>query len=45
MRSRMPVRRWMLPKMNCPMDFPVSATIVDGHTVEEAVSKLDWHRW
>ncbi len=26
-----------------PEGFPVASTIVDGHTVEEAVSKLQWH--
>jgi nucleotide-binding universal stress UspA family protein len=26
-----------------PEGFPVISTIVDGRTVEEAVSKLDWH--
>lgn len=26
-----------------PDGFPVASTIVDGHTVEEAVSKLEWH--
>ena len=29
-------------KDELPEGFPVSATIVDGHTVEDAVSKLDW---
>ena len=32
----------MPPKVNCPKGFPVSATIVGGTTVEEAVNKLDW---
>ena len=26
-----------------PEDFPVTSTIVDGSSVEEAVSKLEWH--
>lgn len=30
-------------KSNLPDGFPVTSTIVDGGTVEEAVSKLDWH--
>jgi nucleotide-binding universal stress UspA family protein len=30
-------------KSALPEDFPVASTIVDGRTVEEAVSKLDWH--
>lgn len=30
-------------KSNLPEGFPVTSTIVDGHTVEEAVSKLEWH--
>ena len=25
-----------------PKDIPVTSTVVDGHTVEDAVSKLDW---
>jgi nucleotide-binding universal stress UspA family protein len=29
-------------KSNLPDDFPVTSTIVDGRTVEEAVSKLEW---
>ena len=27
----------------CPEGFPVTSTIVDGPTVEEAVGKLEWH--
>ena len=30
-------------KSNLPDGFPVTSTIVDGPTVEEAVSKLEWH--
>jgi nucleotide-binding universal stress UspA family protein len=30
-------------KSNLPEGFPVTSTIVDGHTVEEAVGKLEWH--
>jgi len=30
-------------KSQLPEDFPVTSTIVDGRTVEEAVSKLRWH--
>jgi nucleotide-binding universal stress UspA family protein len=30
-------------KSNLPQGFPVASTIVDGRTVEEAVSKLEWH--
>lgn len=30
-------------KRKLPEDFPVTSTIVDGRTVEEAVSKLRWH--
>ena len=30
-------------KSELPEGFPVTATIVDGNTVEEAVNKLDWH--
>ncbi len=30
-------------KSNLPEGFPVESTIVDGHSVEEAVSKLAWH--
>ena len=30
-------------KSDLPEGFPVTSTIVDGPTVEEAVSKLDWH--
>jgi nucleotide-binding universal stress UspA family protein len=30
-------------KSELPEGFPVTAMIVDGATVEEAVSKLDWH--
>jgi nucleotide-binding universal stress UspA family protein len=30
-------------KSNLPEGFPVVSTIVDGRTVEEAVSKLEWH--
>jgi nucleotide-binding universal stress UspA family protein len=30
-------------KSNLPEGFPVASTIVDGRTVEEAVSKLEWH--
>lgn len=30
-------------KSKLPDDFPVTSTIVDGRTVEEAVSKLRWH--
>ena len=30
-------------KSALPEGFPVASTIVDGRTVEEAVSKLDWH--
>jgi nucleotide-binding universal stress UspA family protein len=30
-------------KSKLPADFPVASTTVDGHTVEEAVSKLEWH--
>jgi len=30
-------------KSKLPADFPVTSTIVDGRTVEEAVSKLQWH--
>ena len=30
-------------KSALPQGFPVASTIVDGRTVEEAVSKLDWH--
>jgi nucleotide-binding universal stress UspA family protein len=30
-------------KSALPEGFPVTSTIVDGRTVEEAVSKLDWH--
>jgi nucleotide-binding universal stress UspA family protein len=30
-------------KSNLPDGFPVTSTIVDGRTVEEAVSKLEWH--
>ncbi len=29
-------------KSSLPEGFPVTATIVDGSTVEEAVSKLEW---
>lgn len=29
-------------KDELPKGFPVSATIVEGHTIEDAVSKLDW---
>jgi nucleotide-binding universal stress UspA family protein len=29
-------------KAELPQGFPVSATVVDGPTVEEAVAKLDW---
>ena len=31
-------------KSALPKDFPVTATVVDGPTVEAAVNKLDWHR-
>lgn len=30
-------------KSALPQGFPVTSTIVDGQTVEEAVSKLEWH--
>ena len=30
-------------KSALPKDFPVTATVVDGPTVEAAVNKLDWH--
>lgn len=30
-------------KRKLPEDFPVTSAIVDGRTVEEAVSKLRWH--
>jgi len=30
-------------KRQLPEDFPVTSTIVDGRSVEEAVSKLRWH--
>ncbi|MGO4442533.1 universal stress protein [Mycobacterium sp. 2YAF39] len=30
-------------KSNLPEGFPVESTVVDGRTVEEAVSKLAWH--
>jgi len=30
-------------KNELPQGFPVTSTIVEGATVEEAVSKLDWH--
>lgn len=30
-------------KSALPEGFPVTSTIVDGRSVEEAVSKLDWH--
>jgi len=30
-------------KSSLPDGFPVTSTIVDGPTVEEAVSKLEWH--
>jgi nucleotide-binding universal stress UspA family protein len=30
-------------KSNLPEGLPVASTIVDGRTVEEAVSKLEWH--
>ncbi len=30
-------------KAELPEGFPVTATVVDGDTVEEAVGKLDWH--
>ena len=30
-------------KSALPEGFPVTSTIVDGRTVEEAVSKLEWH--
>jgi nucleotide-binding universal stress UspA family protein len=30
-------------KSRLPEGFPVGSTIVDGPTVEEAVSKLEWH--
>ena len=30
-------------KSSLPEGFPVTSTIVDGPTVEEAVSKLEWH--
>jgi nucleotide-binding universal stress UspA family protein len=30
-------------KSNLPEGFPVTSTIVEGSTVEEAVSKLEWH--
>jgi nucleotide-binding universal stress UspA family protein len=30
-------------KNSLPQDFPVTATAVDGPTVEEAVRKLEWH--
>jgi nucleotide-binding universal stress UspA family protein len=30
-------------KSNLPDGFPVASSIADGHTVEEAVSKLQWH--
>ena len=30
-------------KSALPEGFPVASTIVDGRTVEEAVSKLEWH--
>ena len=30
-------------KSSLPEDFPVTATAVDGSTVEEAVRKLEWH--
>ena len=30
-------------KSNLPEGFPVTSTIVDGPTVEAAVSKLEWH--
>ena len=30
-------------KSNLPEGFPVTSTVVDGPTVEEAVSKLEWH--
>lgn len=30
-------------KAELPEGFPVTATIVDGSSVEEAVSKLEWH--
>ena len=26
-----------------PTDFPISSTIAQGHTIEEAVSSLEWH--
>ena len=32
-----------IAKSKLPEGFPVASTIVDGHTVEEAVSKLEWH--
>jgi nucleotide-binding universal stress UspA family protein len=30
-------------KSALPEGFPVASTIIDGRTVEEAVSKLEWH--
>lgn len=30
-------------KSELPEGFPVTATVVDGDTVEDAVEKLDWH--
>lgn len=30
-------------KSNLPDDFPVSSTIVNGSTIEDAVGKLEWH--
>jgi nucleotide-binding universal stress UspA family protein len=30
-------------KSSLPKDFPVSSTIVEGETVEDAVRKLEWH--
>lgn len=32
-----------IAKRQLPEDFPVTSTIVDGRSVEEAVSKLRWH--
>jgi len=26
-----------------PADFPISSTIAQGHTIEEAVTSLEWH--
>ena len=38
--SRTPSARW---RSRNPAEFPVTSTITDGPTVEDAVNKLDWY--